>query len=115
MRGNCRTWARSCSAERRGEWTSLRVKKPVVHSRRRRTVHGSPSLIGGIVEEEGGLSKADVGRERCTSKRVLLARQPQLLGLVARGFVRQSLTRSNNARLMLVLLSERSRRWFIVP
>src|SRR5437588_9823284 len=99
MRGNCRTWARSCSAERRGEWTSLRVKKPVVHSRRRRTVHGSPSLMERIVEEECGLSKAGVGGERCTSEWVLVARQPQLLRLAARGFVRQRLTRSNNARL----------------
>src|SRR5438874_9171107 len=41
MRGTASTWASSSSAESRGEWTLLRVKKVVVHSRIRRTVHGS--------------------------------------------------------------------------
>src|SRR5437868_648713 len=47
MRGALRMWASRSSAERRGESTDLRVKKPVVHSRSRRIVHASPWDMGG--------------------------------------------------------------------
>src|SRR5205809_3445655 len=54
MRGTPSTWARSSSAERRGESISLRVKKPVVHSRIRRTVHasGMAGILGRLHSRE---------------------------------------------------------------
>src|SRR5437016_4143944 len=45
MRGYPSTWASSRSADRRGAWTSLRVKKALVHSSSLRTVHGAAASV----------------------------------------------------------------------
>src|SRR3954463_4048858 len=65
MRGYRNTWARSCSAESRGECTSLRVKNPLVHSSSRRTVHGATSVIWRDCKDLGKKENMSLGPTAC--------------------------------------------------